>query len=302
MRPACPIMALALFQHLFTLIPRGFTCSGGGMRSRDSWLHRTGIVFLALEGHVESCSSGGHLFADLWRWSSSGSGLFGYDSGQQTRGCCLCMTWRITHEGLIESGRLRLLTVPSCLVLLYHWSSSGVPQLCVLILLDCRAATQALSHPEDESSDGVQHLRVLRLNGFTTQYSESQVSLAVNIRSSPGCDAATCQVRPGHTHCPGDSQRTLWTLMLSLLPRVFVQLPGWTCARQAGPSAEVGTWDFLILSDTFMSDIWLLEIVKLLICPCVLLGLTSFNDSTGGLHPSMRRWNSHHAHGRVWWQ
>ena len=96
------------------------------------------------------------------------------------------MTWRITHEGLIESGRLRLLTVPSCLVLLYHWSSSGVPQLCVLILLDCRAATQALSHPEDESSDG-----------FTTQYSESQVSLAVNIRSSPGCDAATCQVRPG---------------------------------------------------------------------------------------------------------
>ena len=186
MRPACPIMALALFQHLFTLIPRGFTCSGGGMRSRDSWLHRTGIVFLALEGHVESCSSGGHLFADLWRWSSSGSGLFGYDSGQQTRGCCLA--W---HE---ESHMRVLLKAADCAfwlsqavlfcsiteaVVVYHsfayWS-----------LLDCRAATQALSHPEDESSDG-----------FTTQYSESQVSLAVNIRSSPGCDAATCQVRPG---------------------------------------------------------------------------------------------------------
>lgn len=175
-------------------------------------------------------------------------------------------------------------------------------------LLDCRAATQALSHPEDESSEGS------ALAGFEIEWIHHSQRCIISIFWIPSLACSEYQKfsrmrrcymssTTRHAHCPGDSQRTLWTLMLALLPRVFVvQLPGWTCARQAGPSAEVGTWDFLILSDTFMSDIWLLEIVKLLICPCVLLGLTSFNDSTGGLHPSMRRWNSHHAHGRVWWQ
>lgn len=113
------------------------------------------------------------------------------------------MTWIITHEGLIESGRLRLLTVPSCLVLLYHWSSSGVPQLCVLILVGLQGCDTGPIPSRGWKLRRVQHLQVLRLNGFTThsaacsQYSESQVLLAVNIRSSPGCDAATCQVRPG---------------------------------------------------------------------------------------------------------